>query len=58
MPLIGMFTNLKATDPEKVMRRNAFLIGLQAEVASSPNLKRSDSYHATLTEGRWKVRIP
>ena len=40
MPLIGMFTNLKATDPEKVMRRNAFLIGLQAEVASSPNLKK------------------
>jgi putative ABC transport system substrate-binding protein len=40
MPLIAMFTNLKAGEPEKVMRRNAFLHAVQAQVASTPALKK------------------
>jgi putative ABC transport system substrate-binding protein len=37
---IGMFTNLKANEPEKVMRRNAFVRAVQPLVASNASLKK------------------
>lgn len=37
---IGMFMNLAANDPEKTMRRNAFLFGLKTQLASTGSDKK------------------